>query len=253
MHPVLPWYLASVGASEERQPFIEQETIDHLIRSLICEDLKIIVALARYGGCRTHETLIHRWEDVDWVKGTILIRSTKNPPVRVVPLFPELRCHLMRAKEMASKGATLIQNRYRPGLNPGTNLTKKIIEAGITPLPKLIQNLRASRETELLAKYPAKDATAWIGNSIAVANKHYAMTLKPSFEQAVAEGASPTPHKAPQTVQDQGRQDKKGDPPTLGEIAIDSGKDGIRLDLSSLVPSLGNDENYPARTRTLND
>ena len=34
-----------------------------------------------------------------------------------------------------------------------------------------LQNLRASRETELMAKYPAKDATAWIGNSVAVANK----------------------------------------------------------------------------------
>ncbi|MDA9859167.1 hypothetical protein N9D23_13685 [Rubripirellula sp.] len=110
---------------------------------------------------------------------------------------------------MAPKGATLIQNRYRAGSNSGTTLKKKIVEAGITPWPKLIQNFRASRETELLAKYPAKDATAWIGNSIAVANKHDAMTLKPSFEQAVAEGASPTPQRTPrkatQTVQDQGR------------------------------------------------
>ena len=87
---------------------------------------------------------------------------------------------------MAPPGATMIQNRYRPGANPTTTLRKKIVAAGLKPWPKLLQNLRASRETELMAKYPAKDAVAWIGNSVAVANKHYAMKLKPSFARAIA-------------------------------------------------------------------
>lgn len=52
--------------------------------------------------------------------------------------------------------------------------------------PKLIQNLRA---TELLAHYPAKDVTSWLGNSPDVANKHYAMTMQASFDRAVVDGA----------------------------------------------------------------
>ena len=78
-----------------------------------------------------------------------------------------------------------------------------------------MQNLRATRETELLAHYPAKDVTSWLGNSPAVANKHYAMTMQASFDRAVVDGAKldgvtsgvtkKVPPKVPPTVQDKGR------------------------------------------------
>jgi hypothetical protein len=51
-----------------------------------------------------------------------------------------------------------------------------------------MQNLRATRETELLAHYPAKDVTSWLGNSPDVANKHYAMTMQASFDRAITDG-----------------------------------------------------------------
>jgi len=38
--------------------------------------------------------------------------------------------------------------------------------------PKLFQNLRSTRETELMETYPAHVVCAWIGNSEAVARKH---------------------------------------------------------------------------------
>ena len=44
--------------------------------------------------------------------------------------------------------------------------------------------MRASRETELLAKYPIKDVCGWIGNSQAVAMKHYAMARDAIFAEA---------------------------------------------------------------------
>ena len=55
--------------------------------------------------------------------------------------------------------------------------------------PPVARDLRATRETELLAHYPAKDATSWLGNSPDVANKHYAMTMRASFDRAVIDGA----------------------------------------------------------------
>jgi transcription initiation factor TFIID subunit TAF12 len=65
-----------------------------------------------------------------------------------------------------------------------------IKQAGLVPRPKLLQNLRASRETELMAVYPAKDVASWLGNSVPVALAHYAMATAESFQRAIVEGAS---------------------------------------------------------------
>ncbi len=59
-------------------------------------------------------------------------------------------------------------------------------KAGHVPWPRLFQNPRASRETELMAKYPAKDVAAWLANSVAVAMKHYAMQTEDAFRKASA-------------------------------------------------------------------
>ncbi len=84
---------------------------------------------------------------------------------------------------MASQGATLIQLRYKRDANPCTTLKKVIEKTGLKPWPKLLQNLRATRETELLAKYPTKDVTSWLGNSPTIAHKHYAMATDEAFSR----------------------------------------------------------------------
>ncbi len=52
------------------------------------------------------------------------------------------------------------------------------------PWPKLFQNLRPTRETELAQDYPLHVACAWIGNSQAVANKHYLQVTEEHFREA---------------------------------------------------------------------
>lgn len=244
--------ICSVGANEERMVFVPQDATEHLIRSLDCEDLKIIVALARYGGLRRHECLTQKWEDVDLINGRMIVRSDKTPPIRSCPIFAELRPHLLRAKEMAPEGAVRLQNRYHLKANPSTTLVKKIREAGLKPWPKTLQNLRASRESELMARYPAKDVTSWIGNSPQIAFKHYAMTLSDSFAKAIAEGVTPhrTPQLAPQTPQDTAPQVKTDKIAEASEDAIDCGKDVISLDLSVVGGFASLTQNAPTRTRT---
>ena len=56
--------------------------------------------------------------------------------------------------------------------------------AGLEPWPKLFQNLRSTRETELAETYPVHVACAWIGNSHPVAAKHYLQVTDEHFEQA---------------------------------------------------------------------
>ena len=175
---------------------------------------------------RKHETLIQRWEDIDLANNRMLARSHKTPPVLSCPIFPELRPHLLRAREMAEAGAEFVQTRYRADANIGTTLEKIITKAGLVPWPKLLQNLRATRETELLAHYPTKDVTSWLGNSPAVAQKHYAMVTQASFERAAADGAKlvgitsgvpaeKVPPKVPQTS-----ADMVGNPPLTKTLEI---------------------------------
>ena len=105
--------------------------------------------------------------------------------IRICPMFPELRPYLEAAWDAAPEGAEFVVTRYRQSSqNLRTTLLGIQERAGVAPWPKLFQNLRASRETELMARYPAKDVASWLGNSVPVAMKHYAMATDESFQSA---------------------------------------------------------------------
>ncbi|WP_236622168.1 tyrosine-type recombinase/integrase [Novipirellula maiorica] len=220
---------SAVSGNPNRLFMVPADWIEECIRKAPCEDWRIILAFARYAGMRSHETRIQKWEDIDLPNNVMMVRSHKSPPVRRCPIFPELRPHLLRAKEYAKSGAEYVQSRYASDANILTTMEKIVTHAGYTPWPKLMQNLRATRETELLAHYPCKDVTSWLGNSPAVANKHYAMAMQSSFDRAITNGAkivgvtstppaekkrlsdeevvdSETPPNPPPTVQDKGRE-----------------------------------------------
>ena len=67
--------------------------------------------------------------------------------------------------------------------NLRTQLMRIIKRAGLPPWPKLFHNLRASRETELAAEYPIHVACAWIGNSAAIAAKHYLQVTDADYDR----------------------------------------------------------------------
>src|SRR6056297_402049 len=181
--------IAATSGNPERLVMVPADWIEACIRKSPCEDWRIMLAFARYAGMRSHETRIQRWEDIDLVNNVMIVRSNKNPPVRRCPIFPELRPHLLRAREYAPEGAEMVVTRYDAKANILTTLGKIITKAGLVPWEKPMQNLRATRETELLAHYPAKDVTSWLGNSPTVANNHYAMVMQESFDRATVEGA----------------------------------------------------------------
>lgn len=52
-------------------------------------------------------------------------------------------------------------------------MRRKKKKAGLEIWPKLWQNLRASRKTELLRRFDIKDVCNWLGNTPAVALNHY--------------------------------------------------------------------------------
>ena len=58
-------------------------------------------------------------------------------------------------------------------------------QAGLKPWPKLFQNCRSTRETELAEQYPVQVICAWIGNSPQVAARHYLQVTDDHYEKAV--------------------------------------------------------------------
>ena len=61
---------------------------------------------------------------------------------------------------------------FRGNANLRTQLQKIIERTGVAPWPKLWQNLRATRATELAGVFPGHVASAFLGHSERVATKH---------------------------------------------------------------------------------
>ena len=102
--------------------------------------------------------------------------------------------------------------RYRdPSSNLRTQLHRIIAKAGLKPWPKLFQNLRSTRETELAETWPMHVVCAWIGISEAVAQKHYLQVTDEHFEQAAGGGRN-APEKATQNQAQQAAAASCGEP-----------------------------------------
>lgn len=165
---------------------------------------RLLFARSRYGGLRCpSEHLALRWSDVAWANKRLTVRSPKTEhhegqDSRVIPISPELRPYLDDVWEL-TKDAVLaldpkerakvhVITRYRnANSNLRTQLERIIARAGLNPWPKLFQNLRATRATELAAEYPAHVAADWLGHSTMVAQKHYWRTTDADFEKATSE------------------------------------------------------------------
>lgn len=179
-------------ANEERRRFISHEDMAKVIEACPDTEWRLIFALARYGGIRTpSETLALTWDDIEWDGGRLLVRSSKTEHFegkesRVIPLFPELRPYLLAAFNEAEPGAVYCITRYRlDRCNLRTQAHRIIKRAGLQPWCRTFQNLRSSRETELTERFPLHVVTQWIGNSKAVAMKHYLQVTDDHFQQAI--------------------------------------------------------------------
>jgi integrase len=183
---------ASVLANRSRDYFIAREEAEKVLESCPDAQWRLLFALSRYGGLRCpSEHLRLEWSDVDWATGRITVHSPKTEhhvdgESRVIPLFPELRPFLEEVWDQAETGTKYVITRYRStNANLRTQLCKIIRRAGLIPWPKLFQNLRATRQTELAEDYPAHVVCAWIGNSRVVAEKHYLQVTDDHYASAL--------------------------------------------------------------------
>ena len=181
----------TTGSNQERQAYITTATAKAVLDACPDAEWRLLFALSRFAGLRCpSEHLALRWEDVNWERSRMTVRSCKTEhheggAMRVVPIFPELRPYLEEACELNGDKSEFLIARYRDSnTNLRTRLLKIINRAGVKPWPKLFHNLRASCETDLAKVHPIKAVCDWIGNSITVAQRHYLQTTEEDFERA---------------------------------------------------------------------
>ena len=192
---------AGKKSNESRQQFVDANSIARVIEEAPDAEWRLLIALVRFGGLRvTSEPLSLRWNDIDWNQKRITVTAPKTHhhpgnETRQIPLFPELEEPLREVFEQAEDGAEFVITKHRPeslrdnagnwqGVNLRTRFTRMIKRAGLTPWPRLWQNLRSSRETELAETFPLHVVVSWLGNSEAVAARHYLQVTDDHFAKA---------------------------------------------------------------------
>jgi integrase len=185
------------GNVGERRQYVPAETVERLLPHCPDWTWRLLLVLARYGGLRVpSEPFSLRWSDILWDEGKMIIDSPKTG-LRVMPLFPRVRVALDEAWEFAEPGAVyVIPEKYRlqargplgfRNVNLRNGLLAIIRKAGETPWPRVWHNLRASCETDLINRYPLPIVARWLGNSSAIAYKHYVEITDSHFRAATQE------------------------------------------------------------------
>ncbi len=184
--------VSAVRGNPSRFYFVSANEATKVLDACPDAEWRLLFALSRYGGLRCpSEHLSLRWGDIDWANSRIRVPSPKTEHIegkesRLIPMFPELRPPLEAVFEQAEPGTEYVITRYRSAnANLRTQLERIIRRAGLEPWGKPWQNLRSTRETELMESFPAHVVCGWIGNSEAVARKHYLQVTDEHFERAV--------------------------------------------------------------------
>ena len=187
----------TVKANKKRLYFVTRDEAEAVIKACPDAEWRLLFALSRFGGLRCpSEHLALRWCDVNWEQSCFTVHSTKTEHcdgdgIRVVPIFPELREHFDAAWDEAEEGAEFVITRYRDAnANLRTQMNRIIGKAGLKPWPKLFQNLRSTRQTELAEQFPIHVVCEWIGNSESVARKHYLQVTKDHLAKAIGSPAA---------------------------------------------------------------
>ena len=192
--------VGTVISVPERKFFIPRDTVDTLLDQAHGPEYRLLLVIARYLGVKIPSEIVPlKWSDVDWEGQRIVITSPKTKrhrggDKRVCPIFPEVLPFLQEAWEAAPEGAVWIFPSIRSaGKNLRSWLDRAILRAGLTPWPRLWQNFRATRATELADQYPSHVAAAWLGHTERIADGHYRQVTGDHYDRASKEATGAMP------------------------------------------------------------
>ncbi|MGQ9915702.1 MAG: tyrosine-type recombinase/integrase, partial [Thermogutta sp.] len=176
-----------------RRKFIPAEEVLRVLNAIPDAQWRAVIILARWGGLRIpSEAVALQWSDVNWERGTFIVRSPKTAHhkdggIRVVPLFPEVRAVLDELWDTAKEGEPrVIPMLSEPSVNLRTQLARYCERAGVVPWIKPFQNMRASRATELADMFPSHVCAAWLGHTEKIADAFYRQVTDEHIAKALA-------------------------------------------------------------------
>jgi hypothetical protein len=215
---------------------VTREEAQKVLDACPCNQWRLLFALARYGGLRTpSESLALTWADINWEKNLMVVRQPKlehleGRATRLVPIFPELRPFLEQCFDEAEPGALHVITRYRgdSAVNLRTQLERILCRAGLTAWPKLWQNLRSTRQTELAETMPMHKVCKMIGNSPLVANTHYLQVRDEDYERAASVPTGAMPRALQNALQQPSERSRNGQQPKVPEPVISEGFETLR-------------------------
>ncbi len=187
--------------------YIEEERILRIMDHAPDAEWRLIIALWRFAGLRAaSEVLSLKWEHILWDERMIEVQAPKTEHhqgkgSRKIPFFPHIEGCLREALEQAGKDAVYVVEKHAPLYlrgqkervyisrqgNLGTVFKKIIRRAGHKPWKKLIHNLRASLETDLLngkyGRFWLHTIAGWLGHSVKVMLTHYGRIQQADYDQ----------------------------------------------------------------------
>ena len=175
---------------------VPPEWTAHILDACPSQTWRALFVLWRFGGLRQKEPLALKWTDVNWQRKRLTVTSSKterfeNKGSRVIPLFPEIEEELDALFNCRDDNGVYIFDDVRKGSLPD-RLAQIIRNAGLTPWTRLFQNIRATRENELIESgLPAHVVGEWLGHTSSVQSKYYLRVLDSYFDGVLGQDAKP--------------------------------------------------------------
>lgn len=168
--------------NKSRQHFVSISDILKVLDACSSTEWRLAVVLARFGALRVPSEIRDlKWEHINWQHRCFRVFSPKlhrheDKSERIVPLFPEIERELLDLQEVVGRPSEFVLPNIRLTTNVHPTLNRIVKRAGLKPWPRLWQNLRASRATELEAQFGGAKAATVCGHAEKVAQDHYWMT-----------------------------------------------------------------------------
>ncbi len=199
----------SAKTNHSRDFFIRLELAQEVLKACPDARWRLLFSFARWGGLRMpSEVSFLRWSDVMWDSDKIRIKVPKktgrieqergNFSQRFIPIFPEIRTALEEyAAETGEKTGENdsifpeLDGSDRAGALIRKQFRQLLKRANIVEWPKLFNNLRATRDTELQDIYPLHKVCSWLGHTPRISLKHYAQMTSDDFRRASSTVSAP--------------------------------------------------------------
>ena len=155
-----------------RQHFVDAATTTKVLRKLPDTNWKLIFCLMRFQGLRRHEVFALDWKHVDWETNELTVPAETKTGWRTMPIFPETLRYLRDQQEIADAGQKIV--RWTGSQDSLTERLRRQVESICGQCwPKVCQQLRSTRRTELDAEFPPHVVNDWLGHDSTTAEKHY--------------------------------------------------------------------------------